>query len=52
VSEFAPLKQEAQTLFLVVDYNGDPNSVEFGIGHGFTDASDSLVLKLMITHEF
>jgi hypothetical protein len=52
VSEFAPLKQEAQTLFLVVDYNGDPNSVEFGIGHGFTDASDSVVLKLLITHEF
>jgi hypothetical protein len=52
LSDLAPLRQEAQTTFLVVDYNGDPNSIEFGIGHGFTEASDGLLLKLMITHEF
>ncbi|HXZ00004.1 MAG TPA: hypothetical protein VEI03_08370 [Stellaceae bacterium] len=52
VGDIAPLRREAQTGFLVIDYNGEPNSVEFGIGHGFTQASDALVLKLMLTHEF
>jgi hypothetical protein len=52
VSDLAPLQREAQTGFLVIDYNGQPNSVEFGIGHGFTQGSDGLVLKLMVTHEF
>ncbi|MGO8920709.1 MAG: hypothetical protein ACLQJR_32850 [Stellaceae bacterium] len=52
VSDVAPLPREAQTGFIVIDYNGQPNSVEFGIGHGFTQASDALVLKLMVTHEF
>ncbi|HEX4583865.1 MAG TPA: hypothetical protein VH183_03485 [Burkholderiaceae bacterium] len=52
VSGFNPLPQQDQTGFAVIDYNGAPNSVEFGIGHGFTEASDGLVLRLMITHEF
>jgi hypothetical protein len=52
ISELAPLRQQQQTGFLVVDYSGEPNSVEFGIGHGFTHASDALVLKLMVTHDF
>lgn len=52
VSDIAPLQREAQTGFLVIDYNGQPNSVEFGIAHGFTQASDALLLKLMVTHEF
>jgi hypothetical protein len=52
VSNFEPLKREDQTGFIVVDYNSEPNSVEFGIGHGFTAASDALVLKLMVTHDF
>ena len=52
VSGFEPVKREEQTLFGVIDYKGDPNSVEFGIGHGFTAASDSLVIKLMVTHNF
>jgi len=34
-----------QTLFAVVDYKADPVSVEFGIGHGFTMASDALAGK-------
>jgi len=51
-SDLLPPKQQFQTVFAVIDYNGLPNSVEFGIGHGFTAASDALVLKLMITHNF
>jgi hypothetical protein len=43
---------QLQELFAVVDYNGDPINVEFGIGHGFTAASDDLVMKLMLTHTF
>lgn len=46
------LKQQQQTLFAVVDYSGEPVDVEAGIGHGFTAASDGLVLKLMLTKSF
>jgi hypothetical protein len=46
------LDSQSQTLFFVVDYKGQTNQVEAGIGHGFTDASDDLVLKLMIAHTF
>jgi hypothetical protein len=52
VSDFEGLNREDQTGFLVADYNGHPDSVEFGIGHGFTGGSDALVLKLMVTHDF
>jgi len=52
VSGFRPLSRQEQTGFVVLDYNGHPNSVEFGVGHGFTRGSDALVLKLMIMHEF
>ena len=46
------LDGQSQTLFFVVDIKGKTNQVEAGIGHGFTDASDDLVLKLMIAHTF
>ncbi len=46
------LKQQQQSLFAVVDYSGEPVDVEAGIGHGFTAASDALVLKLMLTKTF
>ncbi len=52
LSQFEPLSGQQQTLFAVVDYKGDPVSVEFGIGHGFTAASDALVLKMILSHEF
>jgi hypothetical protein len=52
VSDLAPLKRQSHTLFAVADWSGDPNSVEFGIGHGFTSTSDALVLKLMLMHNF
>ncbi len=50
--DLAGVKGEQQTLFAVVDYSGDPLDVEAGIGHGFTAASDALVLKLMLTKTF
>lgn len=52
LSGFDPLNQQQQLSFMVMDYSGDPNSVEFGIGHGFTAGSDDLVLKLMLIHKF
>jgi len=48
----AGLRDQQQTLFAVVDYSGEPLDVEAGIGHGFTAASDGLVLKLMLTRNF
>jgi hypothetical protein len=52
IGQFATADQQDQTLFAVVDYSGKPADVEFGIGHGFTGASDSLVLKLIVTRSF
>jgi hypothetical protein len=52
LSHFDPLSRQQQTLFAVVDYKGDRVSVEFGIGHGFTAASDALVLKMILSRDF
>jgi hypothetical protein len=52
VRHFEPVDRQEQTLFAVIDYSGAPADVEFGIGHGFTAASDGLVLKLMVTKTF
>jgi hypothetical protein len=51
-SALAPLQNQAQTLFGVVDYKADgAGSVEFGVGHGLTQASDDVVLKLILGFE-
>jgi hypothetical protein len=52
LSHFEPLGRQQQLLFAVVDYKSDPLSIEFGIGHGFTAASDPLVLKLILSRDF
>jgi len=52
LNDFVPLNQQDQTVFAVVDYKGEINSVEFGVGHGFTSGAQGLVLKLMLTHNF
>jgi hypothetical protein len=52
LSHFEPLNGQRQTLFAVIDYKGDPVAVEFGIGRGFTAASDPLVLKLILSRDF
>lgn len=49
---FEPADRQEQALFAVADYGGEPVSVEFGIGHGFTAASDKLILKLILTRSF
>ena len=49
---FEPLNRQQQTGFVVVDYSGAPADIEFGVGHGFTAASDSLILKLLVTKTF
>jgi hypothetical protein len=51
--ELQPVGKQAHTLFAVADYKQeDVGSVEFGVGHGFTAASDDLVLKLILGLEF
>jgi hypothetical protein len=52
LSHFDPLNRQQQTLVAVLDYKSDPVSVEFGIGHGFTAASDALVLKMILSRDF
>jgi hypothetical protein len=52
INRFANPDMQGQSTFLVVDYNGEPVNVEFGVGHGFTAGSDNLVVKLMLTHAF
>jgi hypothetical protein len=52
LNNFEPLRRQQQLLFAVVDHKSDPLSVEFGIGHGFTAASDPLVLKLILSRDF
>ncbi len=56
-ADFGPIDQSyavahSQTVFAVVDLGSSSNGVEIGVGHGFTGASDPLVLKLMIMHDF
>jgi len=52
LNNFGPLGRQQQLLFAVVDYKSALLSVEFGIGHGFTVASDPLVLKLILSRDF
>jgi hypothetical protein len=52
VKHFAPTSQQDQTLFAVVDLGTSSNGIEFGVGHGFTAASDKVVIKLMLMHDF
>lgn len=49
---FVSGQNQVQELFAVVDYSGQPMDVEAGIGHGFTAASDDLVLKLILGKTF
>jgi hypothetical protein len=52
VRHFETVDRQEHALFAVVDYSGEPVDVEFGIGHGFTGASDPLILKLILTKSF
>ena len=51
-ANLAPLSRQYHALFGVIDYTSDPLNLEFGIGHGFTAVSESLILKLILTRSF
>lgn len=53
LGHFEGWSSQSQSLFAVTDYTvNEANSLEFGVGHGFTHESDALVLKLIWNHAF
>ena len=48
---FLPADQQSHQLWGVVDYSGDPISIEAGLGFGLTSASDGLAVKLMLSSD-
>ena len=52
VEGFSPSAKQQHQLFGVFDYNGPSLTVEGGVGVGLTGASDHLVLKLILSHDF
>ena len=45
---FMPSNQQSHQLWGVVDFTGDPISIEAGMGFGLTPATDNLAVKLML----
>ena len=45
---FLPSDQQTHQLWGVVDFSGDPISIEAGMGFGLTPATDNLAVKLML----
>lgn len=50
LGHFRPASGQQHTLFAVLDCGTSRSALEFGIGKGLTRASDSTVVKLMLTH--
>ncbi|HXY76944.1 MAG TPA: hypothetical protein VEH54_08540 [Steroidobacteraceae bacterium] len=48
IEHFEPGPEQMQTLFAVVDLGDSHRGLEFGVGRGFTPASDTWVLKLIL----
>ncbi len=48
---FLPASQQNHQLFAVADYNGQPLTVEAGVGFGLTASTDRLVLKLILSRD-
>jgi len=48
---FLPPSQQQHQLFGVLDYGGKPWSIEGGVGVGLTNATDHLVLKLILSRD-
>jgi len=46
--QLLPGNEQSESLFAVIDYNGK-TGVEFGIGHGLNDATNKVVIKLMLS---
>lgn len=51
IKHFLAPDQQSQQLFGVVDYKGETINVEAGLGFGLTQASDGLVVKLMLSRD-
>jgi hypothetical protein len=49
--DFYPAAQQQHQLFGVFDYHGKPWAIEGGVGLGLTNASDHLVLKLILSRD-
>jgi hypothetical protein len=49
---FEPRGQQPHNIFAVTDFSHKSFSVEFGIGAGLTDASDKLVIKMILARSF
>jgi hypothetical protein len=54
--DFGPLRgffgrQQTHQMFAVVDFNGKPVNVEFGVGFGLSAATDRLALKLILSRD-
>ena len=50
--DFAPHDQQAQELYAVVDRSARSFDVDFGVGHGFTDASNDWTVKFILSWAF
>jgi hypothetical protein len=48
---FHPSKQQQHQLFGVFDYNSKAWTIEGGIGFGLTSATDSVLLKLILSRD-
>ena len=51
IHHFSAGDQQSQQLFSVVDYLGEPVTVEAGLGFGLTAGSDRLVAKLILSRD-
>lgn len=49
--DFLPPAQQQHQLFGVFDYSGKPWSIEGGVGVGLTNATDHLVLKIILSRD-
>ncbi|MGN6593698.1 MAG: hypothetical protein ACTHJX_12450 [Terriglobales bacterium] len=49
--DILPGNQQTQTLWAVLDHNGESLSIEGGIGFGLTSSSDKLALKLILSRD-
>ena len=49
---FLAPREQSQTLIAVVDLGNSSHGIEFGVGHGFTRATDTTVIKLMLMQDF
>jgi hypothetical protein len=52
VSRFLAPREQAHQIFGVVDTTAGTLDVEFGVGFGLTDASDTVTLKLILSGDF